>query len=310
MPESKERKQCFFEKNNQKTFIRWRGRTDGATSPARAALLKVFWFFFSKKNCFAFLLLLLVIAMAASAALLFPADPHALAGRPLTPPFTRPGLLLGTDAVGRDIAAQLFYGARIALLIGLAATAIAVAIGVAIGAIAGYFGGWADMLLMRIAESFQIVPSFLLLLLLVAVFGSRLSTVVVAIGLVSWPAQARLARAEVLILRGRDFVQAGRLAGMGHARLLFREILPNALPPLIVYASVVMATAILLESSLAFLGLSDPNASSWGNLVGDGRRVLRAAPYVAAIPGLAILATVLSISLLGQRLNDVLNPRL
>ncbi|BBK36343.1 ABC transporter permease [Allostella sp. ATCC 35155] len=255
-------------------------------------------------------LLLLVIAMAATADWLFPRDPLSLAGRPLVWPFQNSRFWLGTDNSGRDIAAQIFHGARISLLIGLVATAIAILIGIVVGAVAGYYGGTVDTILMRVAEAFQTLPNFLLLLVLVVVFGSTLATVTIAIGIVSWPAPARLTRAEFLSLRNREFVQAGRTLGMRDIRLIFGEILPNALPPVIVYASVVMAVAILLESALAFLRLSDPNVASWGNLIGLGRDVLRVQWYVSAIPGIAILVTVLAVSLVGQGLNDALNPRL
>lgn len=255
-------------------------------------------------------LLILVLAMAASADFLYPRDPLALAGRPLIWPFSNPRFLLGTDNSGRDIAAQIFHGARISLLIGGVATVISVMIGITIGALAGYYGSWVDTALMRVTEACQTLPNFLLLLVLVAVFGSTITTVTVAIGIVSWPASARLTRAEFLSLRNREFVQAGRTLGLKDMRLIFGEILPNALPPVIVYASVVMAIAILLESALAFLKLSDPNVASWGNLIGAGRDVLRVQWYVSAIPGIAILVTVLAVSLVGQGLNDALNPRL
>ncbi|WP_441295826.1 ABC transporter permease [Roseomonas cutis] len=255
-------------------------------------------------------LLLAVLAAALAAPWMFPRDPLGLAGRPLQWPGANPRFWFGTDPSGRDIAAQIFHGARVSLLIGLVATTISVAIGIGIGALAGYYGGWVDDALMRVTEAFQTLPNFLLLLVLVAVFGSDITTVTVAIGLVSWPATARLTRAEFLTLRSREFVQACRTLGMGDARIIFREILPNALPPVIVYASVVMATAILLESALAFLNLSDPNVASWGNMIGAGRSVLRVQWYVSAIPGVAILVTVLAVSLVGQGLNDALNPRL
>ncbi len=255
-------------------------------------------------------LLVLVVAMALSAPFVFPRDPLSLAGRPLQWPGANPNFWLGTDNTGRDIAAQIFHGARTSLLIGLVATAISIGIGIVVGALAGYYGGWVDDALMRIAEAFQTLPNFILLLVLVAVFGSEIQTVTVAIGLVSWPPSARLTRAEFMSLRSREFVQACRVLGMRDGRIIFREILPNALPPVIVYASVIMAVAILLESSLAFLNLSDPNVPSWGNLIGAGRGVLRVQWYVSAIPGIAILLTVLAVSLVGQGLNDALNPRL
>jgi peptide/nickel transport system permease protein len=256
------------------------------------------------------LLLLCVIGMAAAADLVYPGDPLALAGRPLQWPLIVSQFPLGTDASGRDIAAQIFHGARVSLLIGVIATTISVVLGIGIGATAGFFGGWTDELLMRVTEAFQTLPNFLLLLLLVAVFGSTLPMITIAIGVVAWPAPARLARAEFLSLRNREFVQACRALGMGPINLMMREILPNALPPLIVYTSVILAVSILLESALAFLGLGDPNIASWGNLIGQGRSVLRGEWYVSAIPGIAILLTVLGVSLVGQALNDALNPRL
>ena len=256
------------------------------------------------------LIVLAVVFMALTASVFFPNDPLGLAGRPLQWPGQNPRFLLGTDSSGRDIAAQVFHGARISLLIGFVATSIAASIGIAIGAVAGFYGGAVDTALMRVTEAFQTLPNFILLLVLVAVFGSTIETVTIAIGLVSWPPVARLTRAEFLSLRTRDFVQACRIQGLGDVHLILREILPNALPPVIVYASVVMAVAILLESALAFLQLSDPNVPSWGNLIGLGRNVLRTEWYVSAIPGVAILLTILGVSLVGQGLNDALNPRL
>ncbi len=255
-------------------------------------------------------LLLAVVGAALSADLLFPRDPLSLAGRPLQWPGASPRLPLGTDNLGRDIAAFVFHGARISLLIGLVASAVAVGIGVLVGSVAGFYGGWVDDLLMRITEAFQTVPNFILLLVLVAVFGSELTVITIAIGLVGWTAPCRLVRAEFLSLRSREFVLAARGLGMRDAQLILGEVLPNALPPVIVYASVVMAIAILLESALAFLGLSDPNVASWGNMIGAGRSVLRTEWYVSAIPGAAILVTVLAFSLVGQGLNDALNPRM
>lgn len=255
-------------------------------------------------------LLALVVGAALAAPLAFPSDPLGLAGRPLQWPGANPRFPLGTDPSGRDIMAQVFHGARISLLIGGVATVVSLSIGILIGALAGYYGGWVDDGLMRITEAFQTLPGFLLLLVLVAVFGSAITTVTLAIGIVSWPATARLTRAEFLTLRRREFVQACRTLGMGSGQIILREILPNALPPVIVYAGVVMAASILLESALAFLNLSDPNVASWGNLIGAGKGVLRVQWYVSAIPGVAILVTVLAVSLVGQGLNDALNPRL
>lgn len=251
----------------------------------------------------------IVVLMALTAGIVDPGDPLRRAGDPLVAPFVNLSTPLGTDQLGRDIMSGVFYGARISLLIGVVATLISIAIGVVIGALSGYFGGWVDDVLMRITEAFQTIPNFVLLLALVAILGSKIEWITLAIGIVSWTAPARMVRAEFMSIRGREFVDAARNLGVSNTAIIFREILPNALPPIIVYASVIMALSILLESALAFLGLGDPNYASWGNMIGQGRAVLRAAPFCAAIPGIAIVLTVLSFSLLGEGLNDALNPR-
>lgn len=279
--------------------------------PPEPSRLVVFWQRY-KRNRAALLglvLFVLVLLMAIFAGVIGGPDPLSRAGVPLTPPFKDWATPLGTDQLGRDILAGIFHGARISLLIGVVATLISIVIGVLIGALAGYFGGWVDDLLMRITEAFQTIPSFVLLLALVAIFGSKIEWITVAIGIVSWTAPARMVRAEFMSLRNREFVDAARNLGVSDAGIIFKDILPNAMPPIVVYSSVIMALAILLESALAFLALGDPNYASWGNMIGQGRSVLRAAPYCAAIPGIAIVLTVLSFSLLGEGLNDALNPR-
>jgi peptide/nickel transport system permease protein len=262
----------------------------------RAALLGLFLF-------------AIVVIMALTAGFIEPDDPLRRAGVPLTAPFINWDTPLGTDQLGRDILAMLFYGARISLLVGVVATLISIGIGIVIGALSGYFGGWVDDVLMRITEAFQTIPSFVLLLTLVAILGSKIEWIALAIGVVSWTAPARMVRAEFMSLRDREFVDAARNLGVSNTAMIFKEIMPNAIPPIIVYASVVMALSILLESALAFLALGDPNYASWGNMIGQGRAVLRSAWYCAAIPGVAIVLTVLSFSLLGEGLNDALNPR-
>lgn len=254
-------------------------------------------------------LFVIVVLMAAFADVVTPGDPLRNAGPPLTAPLVLAANPLGTDQLGRDIMAGIFHGARISLIIGVVATLISIVIGVVIGAVAGYFGGKIDGALMRVTEAFQTIPSFILLLTLVAIFGSSIQNIVIAIGIVSWTAPARMVRAEFMSLRQREFVDAARNLGVSDVSIIFREILPNALPPVIVFASVVMATSILMESALAFLGLGDPNYASWGNMIGQGRAVLRTAWFCSVIPGVAILLTVLSFSLMGEGLNDALNPR-
>jgi peptide/nickel transport system permease protein len=234
-------------------------------------------------------------------------DPWAIVGRPFRPPtWAHP---LGTDTLGRSVLAGLVYGARISLLIGIAAALISTVIGVLVGAVTAFYGGWIDDLLMRLTEFFQIVPAFILALVLVALFEPSVTAIVIAIGVVSWPAMARLVRAEFLSLRARDFVTAEHAMGAGDARIIVRTILPNALPVVIIYGSLLVATSILFESSLSFLGLGDPNHMSWGYMIGASRSVLQTAWWLPAVPGLGILVTVLSINLVGDGLNDALNPR-
>lgn len=212
--------------------------------------------------------------------------------------------------LGRDLAAGVLYGARTTLLVGLVATTIATLVGVAIGGLAGYFGGRLDSLLMRFTELFQTIPFFLFAILLVAVLGASIRSVIFAIAVVSWPPMARLVRGEFMAMRNREFVQACVAMGMGHLRIIFVHILPNTLSSIIVTGSLMVATAILIESGLSFLGLSDANTMSWGFIIGSGRTVLRTAWWICAMPGAAILMTVMAINLVGDGLNDALNPRL
>jgi peptide/nickel transport system permease protein len=228
--------------------------------------------------------------------------------RPILEPFGR--RLLGTDTLGRDLAAGLLHGARVSLMVGLVATAFATLVGVTVGALAGYYGGRVDDVLMRSTEFFLTIPSFMLAILLVAVFSPSLTTIIAAIAAVSWPSVARLTRAEFLTLREREFVLAFKAMGMRDLRIILAHILPNALPSIVVVASLMVATAILTESGLSFLGLGDPNQMTWGNMIGIGRSVLRRAWWMTAIPGVTILITVLAINLVGEGLNDALNPRL
>lgn len=251
----------------------------------------------------------LVIFMAAIANLIFPEDPFRLAGRPMSLPGTN-GFLLGSDTLGRDVAAGIAHGAKTSILLGLIATLASVFIGVIFGALAGYYGGRIDDLLMRITEIFQTIPSFVFAILLVAIMKPSIESIVIAITVVSWPGVARLVRGEFLSLKNREFVQACHTLGMGDVRIMLREILPNCLSPIIVVGSLMVATAILIESGLAFLGLGDPNIMSWGFQIGAGRTMLRSAWWICTFPGIAILVTVLSINLVGEGLNDALNPRL
>jgi peptide/nickel transport system permease protein len=255
-------------------------------------------------------LLLILVAVALLGPMLYPTDPWRMVQRPFMAPLEIDGFLLGTDTLGRDITAGIIHGARVSLLIGLVSTAVALLIGVPLGAIAGYFGGLVDDAAMRFTEIFQTIPSFALAIVLVAILQPSLSSIVLAIGIVSWPPVARLVRGEVLSLRTREYVQAAITVGQSTSRIIFTQVLPNTLAPIIVMASLMVATAILLESSLSFLGLGDPNLMTWGYMVGAGRTRLIDAWWISFFPGLAIFLTVLALNLVGEGLNDALNPRL
>ncbi|WP_295807400.1 ABC transporter permease [uncultured Nitratireductor sp.] len=255
-------------------------------------------------------ILAVVILVALLAPLLFPQSPWRMVQRPFLPPFSMDQYPLGTDALGRDVISGLAYGAQVSLLVGLVSTVAALLIGIPIGALAGYFGGWVDDALMRFTEFFQTVPSFALAIVLVAIFQPSIESIIAAIAIVSWPPVARLVRGEVLSLRSREYVEAAILSGQSNLTIILRQVLPNTISPIIVLASLMVATAILLESSLSFLGLGDPNLMSWGYMIGAARTVIRQAWWLSFFPGVAILLTVLALNLIGEGLNDALNPRL
>ena len=254
-------------------------------------------------------ILALVIAIAAFASVLFPGSPWDMATAPFVPPGEE-GMLLGSDSLGRDVAAGIAHGARISLMVGAVSTVAALFIGVSLGAVAGYLGGVADDAVMRFTEFFQTIPSFVFAILLVAIFTPTITSVVFAIAVVSWPPVARMVRAEFLSLRSREFVQAAEVLGKSRLAIVVTDILPNALSPIVVLSSLMVASAILLESALSFLGLGDPNLMTWGFLIGSGRSVIRLAWWMSVFPGLAIFLTVLALNLVGEGLSDALNPRL
>ncbi|MDB5724419.1 MAG: Oligopeptide transport system permease protein appC [Novosphingobium sp.] len=243
------------------------------------------------------------------APLLFPGDPLAIVAQPFIWPGSDLSHPLGTDSLGRDVLAGIAHGARVSLQVGISATALGLLMGVGVGAVVGYFGGWVDAILSRVVEIFQTLPNFVMLVVIVAIAQPNVATLSFAIAIVTWPTVARLARAEFRSIREKDFVMAARSLGYGHLRIILVEILPSALPPLIVTASIMVASAILMESALSFMGLGDPNVVSWGAMIGSGREYLRSAWYLCALPGLAIMLTVLALNLLGDALNEVLNPR-
>ena len=251
-----------------------------------------------------------VVLVALCAPLLYPNSPWMMVGKPMQLPLANARFPMGTDMLGRDVLAGLVHGARVSLTVGLAATGASLGFGVLLGAVAGYAGGWIDDLLMALTEFFQTIPQLVMAVLVVAILGPTLPSIVGAIALVSWPPVARLVRTEFLALREREFVQAAVVAGQSPARIVFTQILPNAMSPIIVMGSFMLATAILAEAALSFLGLGDRNFMSWGFMIGAARSVIRQSWWLSIGPGLAILLTVLAINLVGEGLNDALNPHL
>lgn len=236
-------------------------------------------------------------------------DPLAMAGRPFLMPLADPRFPLGTDMLGRDVLKQVAHGAQVSLLIGTAAAAISVAIGTTVGLVSGFFGGWIDRALTRITEVFQTIPQLLFAIVLVAVLPPSIWSVIVAVGLTAWTSIARVVRPQVMRLRHADFVHAAIISGMRPAGIILREVLPNILATVGVLASILIATAILTEAALSFLGLGDPNLVSWGGMIGIGRTVLEDGWHISFFPGLATLATVLGFTLLGNGLNAIHNRR-
>ncbi|MES2188044.1 MAG: ABC transporter permease [Pseudomonadota bacterium] len=236
-------------------------------------------------------------------------DPLAMVARPYLWPGTDMAHPLGTDMLGRDLLAGILHGARFSLLIGLAAGLLAALFGLLVGSVAGYCGGAIDALLMRVTDIFQTMPSLVFTIVLVVILRPTVGSIVLGIAVTSWPNIARLVRAEALRLRHSEFVQAAAVQGLGDLRIIGIHILPNVLSPAVVMASILVGHAILTEASLSFLGLGDPNIASWGSMIGSGREVLRTAWYMTAIPGVAIFLTVIALNLIGNALNDLLNPR-
>ena len=246
-------------------------------------------------------LIALVLAITLIVPAFYPVDPFDIVWRPLAPPGEAPAIPLGSDFLGRDVLAGIVHGGRATLAVGASAAAICVIIGIAIGAAAGFYGGLLDEGLMRIALLFAMA--------LVSLFGPSLVTIALAIGVVSWPPIARLTRAEFLRIKELDYVRASRAIGAPDRRLIWRVILPNALPPLIVATTLTVGAAILFEAGLSFLGLGDPNAMSWGLMIGTNRDFVLDAWWAVTLPGLAIFVTVLGVSLVGDGLTDALDPK-
>lgn len=252
-------------------------------------------------------LTLALVAMALLADSLAPVNPFASVAPPLTPPSRAHAF--GTDDLGRDVLAGIIHGARTSLLVVASVTALAAIIGVAVGAVAGYWTGAVDDVLMRVTDFVLVVPRFFLAVVVIALFGAGMDRLILVLGLTSWPAIARVVRAQTLSLVRREFIDAARALGATDTRVLIRYVLPGALPPALVVISLNAAGVILLEAGLSFIGLGDPQRMSWGYLANNAQRFLRVAWWVAVFPGTAIALAILGLNLLGDALNDLLDPR-
>ena len=253
------------------------------------------------------IILIILVILAIIAPVIAPRDPFAIDGPRLAPPSAE--YFMGTDNLGRDIWSGILSGARVSLLVGVIAAGISAVIGIIVGSISGYYGGWIDLLLSRMTEVFLITPSFFLIIVVVATLGSNFLYIMIVIGLTTWATNARLMRVRALGLRERTFVQAATALGEPRYRILVRHIIPNGLGPVIANSTLLVANAILIEASLSFIGLGDPNVTSWGQMVFIGQRYLRNAPWISIFPGIAIVITVMGFYLLGDGVSAVLNPR-
>lgn len=255
-----------------------------------------------------FVIIALLLLAALTAGVFAPHDPFAVSRDILaSPSWSHP---MGTDDIGRDIFSAVWYGARAALLVGLSVAVASSILGIAIGSIAGYYGGIVDTLLMRFTELVQVLPTFFLALALVAITGPGLYKLVIVISALSWPATARLMRVEYYSFKSQDFVEAATTLGQSNLRIMVQHILPNAVPPAVVSGSLVVAQAILLQASLSFFGLGDPQLIDWGQMLNNAQRFLSRAWWLSAFPGAGIFLTVVAFNLVGDGLNDALNPRM
>lgn len=273
--------------------------------------IKSFWKIY-RKNKVAVVGLIIVICLiiiALSASIISPYDPFEinLIDRH-TPPSKEH--IMGTDEFGRDVFSRVIWGSQISMAIGFVAAGISTILGITLGSLAGYYGGKIDNIIMRVVDVFMVVPTFFLILIIVALFGSSMWNVMVVIGITSWPGTARIMRAQFLAIREKEYVEAARALGANDLRIILFHILPNALYPVIVRASLQVAGAILTESSLSFLGLGDPSKISWGIMLNRALQYMRKSWWQTVFPGISIFLIVFSFNVIGDGLNDALNPRL
>ena len=255
-------------------------------------------------------IVLLIIVISIFAKYFSPYSPIAINPKDILMPPTK-SHLLGTDSIGRDVLSRMIYGARISLLVGFISVGIATIIGTVLGALAGYYGGWVDSIIMRFVDIMLCFPSFFLILAVIAFLEPSIVNIMLVIGLTGWMGVSRLVRAEFLRLKRLDFVQAMKALGASDGRIIFKHILPNALAPVLVTATLGIAGAVLTESALSFLGLGvQPPTPSWGNILAEGKDNIEIAWWLSLYPGLAILITVLGYNLLGEGIRDAIDPRL
>ncbi|MBV8652934.1 MAG: ABC transporter permease, partial [Alphaproteobacteria bacterium] len=250
---------------------------------------------------------LALLALALIAPIAFPVDPNEITGTVLQPPSLEH--VLGTDDLGRDVLTGLIYGIQVSLTVGVLAAFGATLIGGLVGAVAGFYGGLLDLFVMRISEIFQVVPSFILAAVIAALSGPGLWQIIAVIAFLSWPQTARVMRGEVIRVKHLDFVDAVRCLGIDEGTILLKEIIPNAIAPMLAVGTLIVGSAILLEASLSFLGLSSPDIVSWGRMLNTGQRYLFIAWWLSLFPGLCIVVTVLAFNLLGDAIGAALNPR-
>ena len=284
-------------------------QTDGVQLKAESSKRRMWRRFRSNRTAVAgSLVLLVLILVAVFADAISPTQYDTVSRNRLTAPSL--AYPLGTDDLGKDVLSGVIYGSRISLVIGFSSAFLATLIGVTLGLISGFYGGRIDDLLMRFTEAVLIIPRFFLVLMVIAVVGTNTMLLIAIIGLTSWPSSARLLRAEILSLRELEFVESARAMGSSNARIMVRHLLPNALHPVVVNGTLGIASAILLEAGLSFLGLGDPSVVSWGQMLQNAQQYFTRAWWMSVFPGAAIFVTVLAFNLVGDGLNDVLNPKI
>jgi peptide/nickel transport system permease protein len=285
----------------------WRMQEPLAVGPPRRTFARRIWTKHYAPAGIGALVVIMLILVSLAAPTIAPYGPlQTRVGLPLQPPSAQ--FLMGTDHLGRDVFSGFVFGARISSFVGVASILVATVIGVLVGLAAGYRGGGLDDVLMRLTEVFQVIPLFVAALIFTTLVGGSILNVVTVIALLSWPAIARVVRAETLSLRSREFVLAAKAIGVGDNRIMLRHLLPNALSAIIVIVTLQIGSAILTEAGLSFMGVGDPNHISWGQQLQDAQRFLRTAWWMAVFPGAAIFVTVLSLNLLGDFLSEAMNP--